>query len=88
MFAEILHLQLSIERWQFCSSKGYCENFIEQERSRVNLKPTVLKEFCSTSVLCENLLNHVKYFLGVVEPNIMVGNCHRLESDLFGIFEI
>ena len=30
--------QLSMDMWQFCSSCGYRANFIEQERSRVNLR--------------------------------------------------
>ena len=30
--------RLSMLRWQFCSSNGYWENFIEQERSRVSLQ--------------------------------------------------
>ena len=35
-----------------------------------------------------DLLDHVKYFLCSVEPNIVVWNGHGLKSNLFGILEV
>ena len=33
-------------------------------------------------------LDHVEYFFGAVEPDVVVGDGHGLEGDLLGVLEI
>ena len=75
--------QLSMDMWQFCSSCGYRANFIEQERSRVNLRRYGHRVSRHGHDRHDDyhLLDHVEYLLCPVEPNVMVGDGHRLKGD-------
>ena len=92
VFAELinltnLHLQLSMDMWQCCSSNGYIENFIEHERRRVSLRINHIS-LIGTRWENENLLHHVKDFFRPIEPNIVVRDRHCLEGNLLGILEV